>query len=209
MLSMSEEKKTEQVLVRLSPSEHARLEAEADRQQRRTAQLARMLLLGGLDGAPVERLRIAPSADEPREPHLTEFPVEALAAAGSGREASFVPTGEKVSVPNTLARAIRSKDLHLVRVVGNSMEPTYLDGDIVTVEFCDMAKARSGDVVYVRFNGDPQIKELRIGKQRKRPVLLPRNTIDHDPIPILDDDEVEFIGIIRDLAQRRDASKKR
>jgi len=208
MISMSEDKKTAQVLIRLSVSERDRLDEEAKRQSRPAAQLARMLLMGSLDkGAP--SARVAPSADEPREPHMTTFPVVALAAAGSGREVQLVPTGETVDVPNTLARKVQRGKLEMVRVVGDSMEPTFFDGDILAVESTrDMAKVKTRDVVFVRFNGDPHIKEIHLADKGRRITLMPRNTRHHSPLPVLESDTLELVGIVRDLAHRADAARK-
>lgn len=152
--------------------------------------------------------RPAPSADEAREPHVTGFPVVALAAAGSGREAQFADTGERVEVVNTLARIAQRKRYQFVRVVGDSMEPSFFDGDIVAVEPTTREKVKNRDVVYVRFNGDPQIKEIHLGDKGRRITLMPRNTRTHDPIPILEGDTLEVIAIVRDLAHRADAARK-
>jgi SOS-response transcriptional repressor LexA len=153
--------------------------------------------------------RYGATADEAREPHTTDFPIVALVAAGRDRGIEFTPTGETVSVPNTLARSAQQKSWLFVRVVGDSMEPTFLDGDIVAVEPATREKVKNRDVVYVRLNGDPQIKEIHVDRGWKRVVLLPRNTRHHDPIPVLpDDDSLELLGIVRDLAHRKDASKK-
>lgn len=88
------------------------------------------------------------------------------------------------------------------------MEPSFFDGDIVAVEPIQRDKVKNRDVVYVRFNGDPQIKEIHLGDKGRRITLMPRNTRMHDPIPILEGDELEIIAVVRDIAHRSDAARK-
>lgn len=214
MNTLSEDKRTRQVLVRFSEDEYDALKVRADAEHRPVAQLVRLAVLRGdeVRETPAvygERPRLAPSADEAREPHTTDFPVVALAAAGSGRGAELLNTGETVTVPNTLARVAARRKWEFVRVVGDSMEPTFFEGDILAIEpSVDIGRVKSGDVCYFRFNGDPQIKELRITDKGRRVTLLPRNTRHHEPMPLLESDTLELVGIVRDLAHRADAARK-
>lgn len=217
MDTVSEEtKRTRQVLVRFSEAEYETLKRRAESLSRPVAQLVRLTVLKAEEAfasseAPevAPRLRLAPSADESREPHTTEFPIVALAAAGSGRGTELLETGETVHVPNTLARIAARRKWEFVRIVGDSMEPTFFEDDIVAIEpTVDVGRVRSGDVCYFRFNGDPQIKELRVTDSGRRITLLPRNTRRHEPLPLLESDTLELVGIVRDLAHRADAARK-
>jgi phage repressor protein C with HTH and peptisase S24 domain/transcriptional regulator with XRE-family HTH domain len=98
--------------------------------------------------------------DEPREVHWTEVPVVAFAAAGEGREITEQPTGETRMLLNTSARLVLEGKLFVSRVVGDSMEPDFRDGDFVLFERVTPSTVKRGAVVFVLFDGQPMLKIL-------------------------------------------------
>lgn len=207
MLSMSEEKLTAQVLVRIAPTEKRLLDEEAKRQHRKAAQLARLMIVRGLgseEEAPRSRAdRVAESnTDWPQEVHETELPVVAYAPAGEGRAPEPVPTGETVRILNPAARDAAKRGLSAVKVVGDSMTRQdgtgYEEGDFLVIDPKAAHSARDGDVVYVLHNGEPLLKILRYSKGKggrmDRVTLLSLNPR-YPPIPVYPDDEFQLIGV--------------
>ncbi len=76
------------------------------------------------------------------------------AAAGQGRINDGSPTGE--------AALHLEADQDLVKVVGRSMEPTLLDGDIVVVEATSVVNSED-DIMLVKVNGEEDtLKHVKI-----------------------------------------------
>lgn len=200
--------------IRLGDDQIAAVQRLADQGRLSKTAVMRQLIdeaLKARDGRSVqdEPAHLPPSADDALDFHYTMLPVADVAAAGSDRAAQLVDSDELIAVVNSAARDAKRHNWKVVRVIGDSMEPSFLDGDFVLVEPCnDVARVKPRDVVYVRFNGDPQIKELHMGRKRDRLVLVPRNTRVHSPMPVLGSDTLELLGIVRDLARRVDAGRK-
>ncbi len=152
-------------------------------------------------------LRTLGNVDEPREVHTTPMRVVAYLAAGQDRHLAPSETDEVVDVLNTTYREATSKGWKATRVTGDSMEPTYRDGDIVLIQ--PATKAKTKDHVVCSYNGDVQVKELRVAPKTKRITLLPHNLDSHDPIPVLENDTLEIIGIVRALAHRAVSNGKK
>lgn len=155
-----------------------------------------------------EVFQLPPSADVAQDWHFTEMPISGVASAGVGRFPALVDSDETARIVNPAARKAQKAGWKVVRVVGDSMEPTFYGGDLVLVEpSSDMARLRPKELVYCLLNGEPQIKEWRESKGRR--VLMPHNLEDHSPIPITDEDELVLLGVVHDLVQRERANGKR
>lgn len=93
------------------------------------------------------------------EPEVTEdvveFPVLGEMAAGYDRIAVMddMDTSEKITVPASYLRGRPSSDYFVLRVVGNSMYPLYLDGDIVLV-LRQSTLNHSGQIGVVLYNDE-------------------------------------------------------
>ncbi len=148
----------------------------------------------------VRNEHLEPSADDPRDWHSILMDVVAYGPAGEGREPEPVTTGEQVEVEGDIARPALRKHMKVIKILGDSMEPRYLDGDHVLIE--PGVKAKDKDFVFVLLNGSPQVKQIRIDRKTQRMVLVPRNP-DHAPIPIFEGDELQLVGVVRDLVKRR------
>ena len=103
------------------------------------------------------------------------------ASAGTG---NFLETEkpEKILVKES---SIAEVSDYVITVSGNSMEPTYYDGDKVFVEKCDSADI--GDIGIFVVNGEVYIKELGDG------CLISHNE-GYRPISLTENDSVYFCG---------------
>jgi len=154
------------------------------------------------------RQRFEPSADAPQDFHYTEMPVSGLAAAGVGRQPVLVDLDEMARVINPLARKAQKGGWKVIRVVGNSMERTFYDGDLVLMEPCsEIRRVKPRDIIYCLLNGEPQIKEWRESKGRAS--LMPHNLEEHSPIPITESDDLTLLGIVHDMVGRENVRGKR
>ena len=112
------------------------------------------------------------NVDEPQELHESELEVVAYAAAGQDRHPEPNPTGETVLVINPIYRTAKRRNWKAVKIVGNSMEPDYVDGDFVIIEPAREARLKPGDVAYVMFNGDPLLKILDFRRDKETGEIL-------------------------------------
>ncbi len=163
-----------------APSLPAGAQEQADRLARDAAELAEAArkmseLMSAAGAAPTEASpRVIPfpsrpaaigllepeaDVDEPREVHWTEVPVVAFAAAGEGR-AVEEPTGETKMVLNTSARLVEAGRLFVSKVIGDSMEPDFREGDFVLFERVPTAVLQKGDTALVIYAGQTMLKIL-------------------------------------------------
>ena len=80
-----------------------------------------------------------------------------------------------------------------VKVVGDSMEPKYFDGDIVFVK--ERVEINDGDVGIFALNGNSYIKELSFDRS-KHNVRLISNNKRYDDIIVRGDDRLKTIGCV-------------
>lgn len=109
--------------------------------------------------AAIGLMELKADVDEPREVHWTEVPVVAFAAAGEGR-AVEEPTGETKMLLNTSARLVEAGRLFVSKVVGDSMEPDFRNGDYVLFERTSTSTVQKGQVVLVMAAGETMLKIL-------------------------------------------------
>lgn len=209
MHSMAE-RLSEQIVVRLTPSEAKTLKETAEAEQRSLGSFVRYLIELGRksrSGNGVPYLA-EPSADAPQDFHYTEMPVCGLAAAGVGRQPVLVDLDEMARVINPLARKAQKGGWKVIRIVGNSMETTFYDGDLVLMEpSSENRRVKPRDIIYCLLNGEPQVKEWRESKGRAS--LMPHNLEEHSPIPITESDELVLLGIVHDMVGRENVRGKR
>lgn len=199
--------------IRLAPDQVEEIERISDASRLAKTAVMRQLIDEALNarkersGAPGPFL-LPPSADVARDWHYTEMPISGVASAGLDRHPALVDSDETARIVNPAARKAQKAGWKVVRVVGDSMEPTFFNGDLVLVEpSSDMSMVKPKEVVYCLLNGEPQIKEWRDAKGRK--TLMPHNLEDHSPIPITEEDDLVLLGIVHDLVQRERANGKR
>jgi len=86
--------------------------------------------------------------------NVTRFPVIGTVAAGYGAEAfEDWTSGEAFDVPTEWLRGRPREDFFALRVHGDSMYPSYKDGDLVLV-LRQSTLNHPGDVGVVRYNGE-------------------------------------------------------
>lgn len=97
----------------------------------------------------------APDYPPPRiAQNVTRFPVIGTVAAGYGAEAfEDWASGEAFDVPTDWLRGRPREDFFALRVHGDSMYPTFRDGDLVLV-LRQTTLNHPGDVGVVRYNGE-------------------------------------------------------
>ena len=112
-------------------------------------------------GGPVSATAVAPLIAVSR--------VEIGASAGPGTMAEIEERGAPIGFDPSLLRALGVRpgsSLSIIRVTGDSMEPTLLDGDDILVDLSE-ASVRYGAVHVLRFNEMLMVKRLlREGQHR-------------------------------------------
>ena len=78
------------------------------------------------------------------------FPVIGMIAAGYDGNVSFDPTGDEIPVPECLLKTHNPNDYFVLQVIGNSMLPTYHNGDKVLIRKTDSVD--SGTIAAVGFD---------------------------------------------------------
>ena len=112
---------------------------------------------------PEQRLggRIEPAAPAPAA--LVRVPrIEIGASAGPGGMADIEEQGPPIGFDGGLLRDLgvrRPAALSIIRVIGDSMEPTLRDGDDILVDR-DLSSARSGAIHVLRIDGMLVVKRL-------------------------------------------------
>lgn len=111
------------------------------------------------------------------------------ASAGTGEPLSDDPAGEieVLETPESLAADC------VIRINGDSMMPTFVDGDLALVKY--QQTVEDGQIGVFIKNGEGYIKELGRG------VLISLNQKYKD-IPLLDTDDVRCTGLVIGTAQR-------
>lgn len=118
------------------------------------------------DGENLET-EIESNVDEPQDLRESEIEVVHYAAAGAGGHPEPTPTGETVLVINPIARiAIRNK-WKAVKVVGDSMEPDYAEGDFVILQPVDgdTSLLKQDDTCYVFYEGELLLKRIHFKRE--------------------------------------------
>ena len=107
------------------------------------------------EDAPIDKLTalkiIAPGVLD--DDDIVTFPVVGDLAAGYNHIAVEDWTGETVSFPREYLAGRPASDYFVLRIVGDSMYPLYLDGDIVLV-LRQTTLERSGDVGVIIYDSD-------------------------------------------------------
>ena len=77
------------------------------------------------------------------------------------------------------------------RVNGNSMMPSFYDGEIIYISMLE--PVRPGDIGIFRINGKCYVRKLRMDKETKRIELIPLN-LEYDSIEPKDKNTFEIVG---------------
>ncbi len=92
-----------------------------------------------------------------RSPRITDdvvtFPIIGEVAAGYDHPALEDWSGDTVDIPRHYLHGRRSDDYFVLRVIGDSMYPLYMDGDRVLV-LRQSTLRRSGDIGVILYDGD-------------------------------------------------------
>lgn len=80
--------------------------------------------------------------------------------AGFGGTAEEIPTGKKIDLPASMLGGREKSDYFVLRVSGDSMYPTLIDGDNILCERC--TSVDSGAIAVVLYNSDEAtVKKVR------------------------------------------------
>lgn len=102
------------------------------------------------------------------------FPVIGMIAAGYDGNVSFDPTGDEIPVPEYLLKTHNPNDYFVLQVIGNSMLPTYHNGDKVLIRKTDSVD--SGTIAAVGFDTEnATLKKVEYAKGENWMKLIPLN----------------------------------
>lgn len=102
------------------------------------------------------------------------FPVIGMIAAGYDGNVSFDPTGDEIPVPEYLLKTHNPNDYFVLQVIGNSMLPTYHNGDKVLIR--KTASVDSGTIAAVGFDTEnATLKKVEYVKGEDWMKLIPLN----------------------------------
>ncbi len=102
------------------------------------------------------------------------FPVIGMIAAGYDGNVSFDPTGDEIPVPECLLKTHNPNDYFVLQVIGNSMLPTYHNGDKVLIRKTDSVD--SGTIAAVGFDTEnATLKKVEYAKGENWMKLIPLN----------------------------------
>ena len=102
------------------------------------------------------------------------FPVIGMIAAGYDGNVSFDPTGDEIPVPEYLLKTHNPNDYFVLQVIGNSMLPTYHNGDKVLIRKTDSVD--SGTIAAVGFDTEnATLKKVEYVKGEDWMRLIPLN----------------------------------
>ena len=172
---------------RVNEEERKREELEAELQSR-NQEIARLRALPDPDVSPIQS---APGwHDEDYESVRRYESEDVRLAAGTGTFADQEPVAGEVKFRTSWLRDhhLRAKDLFLVDVSGNSMEPTICDGDSALVDETHRSP-RSGKIYALRTGDGPLVKRLR---KRDHRWWADSDNEQHEPQPL--DDRARILG---------------
>lgn len=132
--------------------------------------------------------------DAPRDVHTRE--VELYETVPAGGWSADAP--ERTGTATVLRHLVRRDGYVVVRISGDSMWPSFLDGDLVLVDTV-VNKPRSGQVVAAIYQGTTTMKRYRrIGG---KPVLVADNP-QWPPIEVDNQDELRILGVVVRIIDR-------
>ncbi len=99
----------------------------------------------------LERNHVLPSNAYPVE-GLVSFEEIGTVKAGYNGMADEIPTGRIVDIPVAMLNGRPKEDFFMLRVNGDSMYPTLVDGDSILVQKC--TSVDSGTLAVILYNGD-------------------------------------------------------
>ena len=172
----------------ITPSRLKAIEDE-DTEHPRSDTLAR---LAAALGVPMDDLAGSPCLpasrehDAARPEHTVEVPFRAVAAGG--------PAIEFVEVPEESYRVLRhlaTKDRYVIKIMGESMFPTFHNGDLLLVE--PATKVKDGTPAIVLVRGETTVK--RVHKMKRGGFILKADNPLYPPMEE-DAEDVEIKGRI-------------
>ncbi|MDD5302419.1 MAG: S24 family peptidase [Elusimicrobia bacterium] len=130
--------------------------------------------------------------DDFRPVHSRPVPIEAIVAGGDPREAEKLQD-EQYELLNHLYAPGR----YVIRLFGDSMWPTYHDGDLLLVD--SKAKTRDGETAVVRIGGESTVKRI-FRKKKGGGLILKADNPTFPPIET-DDEEVDVIAKVLKIVE--------
>ena len=178
--------------VRDEEARRGELEADLERMraqaQRSEAELDRLQALPDPDVSPIQS---APGWHDEDYESVRHYESEDVGlAAGTGTFADQEPVPSEVKFRTSWLREhhLRAKDLFLVDVSGNSMEPTICDGDVALVDETHTSP-RSGKIYALRTGDGPLVKRVR---KRDHRWWADSDNEEYEPQPL--DDRARIMG---------------
>lgn len=124
---------------------------------------------------------------------VVQFPVVGEMAAGYDHVMNENWDGETVEIPGSYLHGRPPKDFILLSVVGDSMYPTYQEGDRVLIKKCETVP--SGSIALFRYNGEnATLKRVEYISGQDWVKLVPINPM-HPPVKI-DGEELTRCSVI-------------
>ena len=159
--------------------------AEEDRLRRAAYFRVPEQRLGGRSGQPERAVTLVPV---PR--------IEIGASAGPGGIAEIEERGPPIGFDGALLRDLgvrRPAALSLIRVAGDSMEPTLRDGDDILVDR-DATSVRSGAIYVLRVDDMLVVKRLIRQARDRLPVVIRSDNAAYPEIVVSDPASVQVVG---------------
>lgn len=144
-----------------------------------------------------ERLGGRPGRAVPLAAELVAVPrIEIGASAGPGGVAEIEESGAPIGFDRALLRSLgvrRHEMLSIIRVAGDSMEPTLRNEDDILVDR-SVTAVRSGAIYVLRLDEMLMVKRLVTAAGRKLPFVIRSDNPAHDDIADYDPATVQVIG---------------
>lgn len=147
----------------------------------------------------VPEQRLGGRSDQPGPRAVTLVPVPRIeigASAGAGGIAEIEERGLPIGFDGALLRDLgvrRTAALSLIRVAGDSMEPTLRDGDDILVDR-DATAVRSGAIYVLRVDDMLVVKRLIAEPRDRLPFVIRSDNAAYSEVVVEDPASVQVIG---------------
>ena len=127
---------------------------------------------------------------------VTYYP-DIYTAAGAGAQ-NYYPSPQTLKLSTALIQTfkiINPKRIELINIIGESMEPTFQNGDIAVVEKIDsIQEVKNGDTVIANIDGDIYIKKIEKIPFKNAIILKSTNPLYEDIL--IQDQELQQLHIV-------------
>lgn len=132
--------------------------------------------------------------DRPRDVHTVSVPYYESIPAGGWSDVA----PERGEDKQVLRHLVDNGHLVVVRVIGMSMYPRIMDGDLVLVD-TTRTRPRSGEVIVGLYQGQTTLKRFRV---LNRQAVLMADNPDYPPLELTDPDDLVVLGVVTRIIDR-------